>query len=124
MARVCDPNELENMKSWTRMNKLSLNTSNSEYMVIGYRQELNRVGNNLSDLVLNNEAIKSVNKTEYIGINIDESLNWKEQYKTVKNKLKWGLSSLRKLKDILPERNLDHVYQAFFENHHHYGNTV
>ena len=81
-------NELENISNWMRTNKLSLNASKSEYMVIGHRQQLNRIDDDLPDLVLNNEVIKRVDKTKYLGINIDESLNWKEQYKTVKNKLK------------------------------------
>ena len=96
-------NELESISNWIRINKLSLNSSKSEFMVVGHRRKLNRVGNELSNLVLNNEVIKRVEKIKYLGINIDESLNWGEQYKTVKNKLKGGISSLRKLKDILKE---------------------
>ena len=65
-----------------RINKLILNASKSEYMVIG---QLNRAGDDLPDLVLNNEVIKRVDKEKYLGINIDESLNWKEQlYKYIK----------------------------------------
>ena len=107
-----------------RINKLSLNTSKSEYMVIGHRRQLNKINTDLSDLVLNNEVIKRVDRTKYLGINIDESLNWKEQYKTIKNKLKGGLSSRRKLKNILPQRKLDQVYKALFESHLRYGNIV
>ena len=107
-------NELENVSNWMRINKLSLNVSKSEYMVIGHRRQLNKIGNDLPDLVLNNEVIKRLDKTRYLGINIDESLNWKEQYKAIQNKLKGGLSSLRKLKNILPQRKLDQVYKALF----------
>jgi len=107
-----------------RTNKLSLNASKSEYMVIGHRRQLNRVDDDLPDLVLNNEIIKRVDKAKYLGINIDESLNWKEQYKTIKNKLKGGLSSLRKLKTILPQKKLDQVYKALFESHLRYGDIV
>ena len=59
-----------------------------------------------------------------MGINIDESLNWEEQYKTGKNKLKEGISSLRKLKDILPQRKREQVYKALFESHLRYGDIV
>ena len=62
-----------------RINKPSLNASKSEYMVIGHWQQLNKIGNHLPDLVLNNEVIKRVEKTKYLGIIIDESHNWKEQ---------------------------------------------
>ena len=35
-----------------------------------------------------------------------------------------GESSLRKLKNILPQRKLDQVYKALFERHLRYGNIV
>ena len=117
-------NELENISNWRRINKLSLNASKSVFMVVGHRKKLNRVGNELSNLVLNNEVIIRVDKIKYLEINIDESLNWEEQYKTVNNKLRGGISSLRKLKDILPQRRLEQVYKALFESHLHYGDIV
>ena len=42
----------------------------------------------------------------------------------MKNKLKGGISSLRKLKDILPQRKLEQVYKALFESHFRYGDIV
>ena len=68
-------NELENISSWMRINKISLKASKSEFMVVGHRRKLNRVGNELSNLVLNNAVIKRVEKIKYLGINIDEILN-------------------------------------------------
>ena len=62
-------------------------------MFVGHRRKLNRVGDELPNFVLNNEVIKWVEMVKYLVINIDESLNWEEQYKTVKNKLKGGISS-------------------------------
>ena len=97
-------NEQEDISNWMRINKLELNASKSEFMVVGHRRKLNRVGE----------------KIKYLGINMHKSLNWEEQYKTVKNKLKRGISSLRKLKDLLPQRKLNQVYKALFESHLRY----
>ena len=117
-------NELEDISNWKRINKLSLNACKSEYMTIGHKRQLNRVDDDLPDLVLNNEIIKRVDRTNYLGINIDENLNWKEKYNTIKNKLKRGLSSLRKLKNIHPQRKHDQVYKALFESHLHYSDIA
>ena len=100
-------NELENISNWMRY-KLSLNASKSDYVVIGHRRQLNKIGNDLPNLVLNNAVIKRVDKTKYLGINIDESLNWK----IIKKKLKGDLSSLRKLKNILQQRKLDKLIKS------------
>ena len=93
-------------------------------MNVGHRRKLNRAGNELSNLVLNNKVIKGLEKIKYLGINIDKSLNWEEQYKTVKNKLKGAISSLRQLKDILPQRKLEQMYKALFDSHLRYDDIV
>ena len=117
-------NELENISNWMRINKLSLYACKSEVMVVGHRRKLSKVGNELPNFVLNNEVIKTVEKIKCLGININKSLYWEEQYKTVKNKLKGGISSLRKLKDILPQRKLEQVCKALFDSHLRYCNIV
>ena len=59
-----------------------------------------------------------------MGISIDESLTWKELYKTIRNKFKRGISSLRKLKDILPQRKIEQVYKALFKSHLRYVDII
>ena len=93
-------------------------------MVVGYRRKVNRVGDEVTNLVLNNEVIKRLEKIKYLLITINGRLNCGEQYKTVKNKVKRGISSLRKLHDILPLRKLEQVYKALFESHHRYGDII
>ena len=53
-------NELENRSNWMRINKLGLNESKNEFKVVGHRRKLNKVGDELSNLFLNNEVIKRV----------------------------------------------------------------
>ena len=68
-------NEQENISNWMRINKLSLNASKSDFMVVGHRRKLNKVGDGSPNLFLNNEVIKRVEKIKYLGTSIDESLN-------------------------------------------------
>ena len=71
-----------------RISKLSLNASKSEFMVVGHRRKLNRVGNELSNLVLNNAVIKKAEKIKYMGINIDETLTGKSNIKLLRKSSK------------------------------------
>ena len=73
-------NELESISNRMRINKLFLNASKGEYVVVGHRRKLNRVGNELPNHVLNNEVIRRVEKIKYLEMNSDESLNWEEHY--------------------------------------------
>ena len=61
---------------------------------------------------------------KYLGVSVDENLSSTIQYKKLKSKLKSGLSSIRKLKNILPQTKLDQVYRALLESHLRYCNEI
>jgi len=65
-----------------------------------------------NEVKVNQEIIVRVTKTKYLGLNIDENLNCKDEYKKVKDKFKGGLSTRQRLKDILPHSKLALGYQA------------
>ena len=73
---------------------------------------------------MNNTRIKEDHKTKYVGLTVDDSLNWNEQYESVKGKVVGGLAALRKLKNILPQSKLLDVYSALVERHLRYANVV
>ena len=115
--------ELLNISDLLRVNKLRANPKETEFMVIGHQRRINEI-DYLPPLELNDSEIKRVEKTKSLGAIIDEGLKWKDQYKSPTGKLAGGLSSLEKLKDVLPQPKLCDVYQALFESHICYGNLV
>ena len=100
-----------------RVNKLRSKPKKTEYMIIGHPQRINNV--EVSEpLNLNNSEIKCVAKTKSLGVVLDEGLNWDNQLSKVKGKISCGLRSLKKkLKNLLPQSQLDHVYCALIESH-------
>ena len=115
--------EVDNIAEWLRQNKLSLNTDKTEYMVVGHKRQTNRIQGPL-EVNINGGPIKRVKKVKYLGITVDENLTWNEQYKNLKGKIKNALSSLRKLKNILPQSKLDQVYKALLESHLRYSDEL
>ena len=59
-----------------------------------------------------------------LGIIVDEGLSWKDEYKSLLGKLAGGRSSLKILKDILPQSRLGYIYRALFKNHLRYGDVM
>ena len=116
-------NELINISDWMRQNKMSLNAKKSEFMIIGHKRQLNRIQNPIR-LDIGGEELKRVHEVKYLGVSVDESLSWTVQYKKLKSKLKSGLSSILKLKNILPQTKLDQVYRALLESHLRYCNQI
>ena len=125
MEELCNDlqNELINISDWMRQNKMSLNTKKSEFMIIGHKRQLTRIQNPIR-LDISGEELKRVHEVKYLGVSVDESLSWTAQYKKLKSKLKSGLSSIRKLKNILPQTKLDQVYRALLESHLRYCNEI
>ena len=106
-----------------RINKLSPNPEKTEYMIIGHSRKLNTL-NTSNPLTINGTDIKRVTKTKSLGIVVDENLSWDEQYNTLKGKIYGGLSSLKKLKNIIPQTKLFSVYYAIIESHLRYANEI
>ena len=79
------------------MNKLSANPKKTEYMIIGHPRKINKIEVH-EPVRLNDSDLKRVMNTKSLGIIVDEGLNWERQYKTVHNKSRGGLQSLRRLK--------------------------
>ena len=102
---------------------VSLNVAKCEYMFIGNDKQLSKISD-IGNLGMGNDEIKRVRKTKYLGLTIDESLSWSQQYNIVKGKLKGGLNSIKKLRNILLQSQLFLVYQALIESHLRYGNLI
>ena len=82
----------EREREWMRINKLSPNLANTEYMIIGHSRKLNTLDTS-NPLKINGTDIKPVTKTKSLRIVVDENLSWDGQYKTLKGKIYGGLSS-------------------------------
>ena len=65
-----------------RQSRLSLSAEKSECMLIGHPKQLNRV-KDIPDIEVEDENLFRVQKTKYLGVIIDESMNWQDQLKTV-----------------------------------------
>ena len=89
-----------------RINKLILNPTNKEYMIIDHprrrkKEEL------LPQVFINREKIKQADKTKYFGIIVDDTLGWEEHYESVKKKVAGGLAAMKKpINGILPQSML------------------
>ena len=115
--------ELHNITEWMRVNRLSPNPSNTEYMIID--RPMKAKGTNApTGLELGSKEIKRVYNTKSLGVMFDEYLNRDEQFKSVKSKICGGLVSLKKLKDILPQSKLCSVYNAIVESYLRYADVI
>ena len=73
------------MNHWLIANKLTLNMTITEFMLIGSRQKLNRLSS-LPALEINCTQLNRVNFTKSLGVLIDENLTWNNHINAISKK--------------------------------------
>ena len=66
--------ELDKLAEWFRANKLSLNISKTNYILFGFKHGKQ---NMCRDILIDGKSIEQVTHTTFLGVYIDENLNWK-----------------------------------------------
>lgn len=86
-------NELNKLKAWLDINKLSLNMSKTRVILFDKHE---------TDLHLNTQldrvSIELVDEIKFLGVIIDDKINWKSQIKHVKTKISRYITVLKKAK--------------------------
>ncbi len=112
--------DLQNLYDWFNANKLSLNISKTHYMLF--------TNYDIPDLTLQNFEIKIGSQpierkkhVKFLGVQIDENLNWHEHIINTMNKVAKTSYSIRMVKNILPKQNLKTLYLTLIQPHLNYG---
>lgn len=100
--------ELEHISDWLRCNKLSLNVQKTKYMIFHKPQ---KKVNDLN-LVLNNTAIQRVSDFDFLGLTINEHLNWTSHINKIANKISRSIGILNRHKYFIPLQSKLHIYNS------------
>ena len=78
----------------------------------------------LLNLKLNRQRLHSSNNVKYLGIKIDENLNWKHHINEVSTKLIRVNAILFKIRNYVNPKILRLIYFAIFESYLNYSSIV
>lgn len=73
--------DLLNVEKWLSKIKLKIKTEKTEYMI------LNQRGKEKAKIIMNNEELERVTSTKYLGVIIDDKLDFKENFDYVCKKM-------------------------------------
>ena len=97
--------ELLILSDWFKLNKLSLNISKTNYMV--FKNCKNKFDGSIS---IDGVKVQRVNSTKFLGVIIDENLNWCEHIRNVELKVSRQLGILHKSGRVLDSKCLHTLY--------------
>ena len=114
--------ELEKLSIWFIANRLTLNVSKTKYIIFGTKRKHN-VESNLS-VSINGISIERVANIKFLGVFIDEDLNWKYHTSQVSLKVSKSLGILNRVKNILSKEVLVNMYYSLIHPYYVYCNIV
>ena len=115
--------ELNNVHNWLIANKLTINVSKTEYMLVGTRQRLSRNRYD-SKIQIGGVDIKQVSTTKSLGILVDKNLNWYQQVDSISKKVSKRIGMLRRVKPYVSQHRLQIIYQSLIPSHFDYWSLV
>ena len=111
--------DLNQLDIWLQGKKLSLNVAKTNSMLVSTKQKHNILISRNDD-----NELEIIQKTKYLGVQIENSLNWKEHIKTVSNKVSRAIGFLKHAKTFLTQETLKTLYTGIVEPHFRYCCSV
>ena len=110
--------QLHKFSTWFNTNKLSLNTKKSNFIIFTPNGKKYNISE--AEININGSKIKHVKCTTFLGITIDEHLDWKVHIDNLSNKIARNVGVLNKLKHFLPAYIMKTLYSTLIESHLQY----
>ena len=112
--RWCIETDLNKLTDWFQANKLTVNISKTVFMSFGTKNE------KLESIELSGETIHHSKHTKFLGLWIDEKLNWSQHCNYLITKLKRNLALVRNTKNLFNQTTLKLIYHAHIQSHINY----
>ena len=105
--------------SWLNANKLIINLTKTNCMLFS-----NKRGEPKINIKLNGTDIESKKEATFLGVIIDNNLNWKPHIKHISNKISKSIAILRILRFTFPKHILRMIYMSLIFSHLNYCNLI
>lgn len=106
--------ELIKIANWTKINKLSLNTQKTKYIVFTRPRTQITIA---SQLRLNNDMISQLKEVKFLGVFIDNKLRWNIHISHICKKISKSIGIICKAKNVLDRATLRTLYFSFIHPH-------
>lgn len=121
--QLCLNQDLENVHNWLRENKLTLNMTTTEFMLIGSRQRLSTLSDSLT-ITVNDNQVGQVTTAQSLGVTIDNKLDWSSHIDKLTKKVASGTGAIKGIRHLVPQATLHLSHQALTQPYFDYCNIV
>lgn len=108
---------------WFNKNQLQLNINKTKILIFNNHTDIPTL-NDLPGIEYNGQTIERVEHMNYLGLIIDDKLNWNEHVLKLKKKIIPITFALKKLGRVLPKKQLWMIYHSYILSHINYMNPI
>ena len=112
---------LESLERWVDNNGLSINVKKSKYMI--FSRTMDRL-HMPKPLKYKNNNMEHVTEARFLGVIVDDKLNWSHHIKTIVSKMSRYIGVLYRLKSSLPLETRKLIYQSLIQSHLNFCSLV
>ena len=114
--------ELSKISDWLAVNKLSLNVDKTKFMIFHNHQKVIQI-HDIPCLEINNTVVERVTEFNFLGLTINEFMNWSSHSSKIANKISRTLSIMNRLKRYLPTSAMKLMCDSLELSHLQFGIT-
>ena len=108
------------MHKWHHCNKLTLNKTKTEFILIVSRQKLSTLSESL-ELPIDKVPIKQVSTFKSLGILTDDNVAWHSHINKLSKKIASGIGAIKRIKPLVSPEILHYTYNALVQPHLDYS---
>ena len=116
--------KLASINIWFTSNKLSLNAKKAKYSFFHKPSKKDDIPLMIPKLTISNHVIERQEFIKFLGVLLDENLNWKEYIKYIENKIAKNLRLLYKARPFLERNALLALYYSYIQTYINYANIA
>ena len=99
--------ELDKLKVWFNLNKLSLNLNKTKYMIFGNQKNLL---SHQIEIKIDNTILERVYENKFLGVIIDNNFSWKHHINYIRSKMAKSIGVIGKIRYFLNYSSLYTLY--------------
>ena len=92
---------LNRVYTWLSGNKLTLNFTKTEFVLVASRQKLLTFPQ-IPSSSINDHLVKQVSSTESLGVHIDQNMNWECHKQNICKKIASALCAIKRIRHLIP----------------------
>ena len=114
IIQSCLNEDLLNNSKWLIANKVTLNMTKTEFMLIGSRQKLNTLTGS-PVLNINGTLVNQVSLSKFPGVLIDANLTWGSHIEKVAKTNPSGIAAIKRVGQFVPPATLHLIYKVLIQ---------